>query len=236
MENSKNWQPNVAPEKRRIKSFVLRMGRMTAGQQRAMDELWPVYGLASITGTLDFESIFGRSAPVVLEIGIGNGDNLVDMAINAPETNFLGIEVHPPGIGHCLLRIEDSGAENVRLIRDDAVEILATHIADAGLQRVNLFFPDPWHKKRHHKRRIVQRSFIELLAQKLARDGIFHVATDWHDYAEHIAELMAVAPEFAQMGKFPADRHTTRFDSRGARLGHKNWEAAWCKATNYPFD
>jgi tRNA (guanine-N7-)-methyltransferase len=207
---------------------------MTAGQQRAMRELWPVYGLADVAGILDLNAIFGREADVILEIGFGNGDNLVDMATAAPEKNFLGIEVHPPGVGHCLLRIEQSGAKNVRLIRDDAVEILARHIADSSLSRANLFFPDPWHKKRHHKRRIVQRSFIELLARKLKVGGLFHVATDWPDYAEHIEELMKAAPGFELQSGFPADRSTTRFDSRGARLGHENWEAAWCNCSKLP--
>jgi len=207
---------------------------MTEGQRRAMQQLWPVYGMDNITETLNFETIFGRAAPTTMEIGFGNGDNLVDMALAAPDKNFLGIEVHEPGVGHCLLRIEEQGLKNVRLIRDDAVEIVSLHIADACLDRVNLFFPDPWHKKRHYKRRIVQRSFIQLLARKLNPGGLFHVATDWPDYAEYIAELMAAATEFEPQSQPPKDRPISRFDSRGARLGHKNWEQAWCTRSKLP--
>ncbi len=207
---------------------------MTEGQRRAMRQLWPVYGMDNITGTLNFATIFGRAALTTVEIGFGNGENLVDMALTAPDKNFLGIEVHEPGVGHCLLRIKERGLKNVRLIRDDAVEIVSSHIADACLDRVNLFFPDPWHKKRHHKRRIVQRSFIQLLARKLSPGGLFHVATDWPDYAEQIAKLMAASTEFEQQPQPPADRPISRFDSRGARLGHENWEQAWRTCNKLP--
>ena len=202
---------------------------MTAGQRRALEELWPLYGIATGTAPLQFDQLFPRPAPVILEIGFGNGDNLAAMAHNLPEYNFLGIEVHEAGVGHCLLRIAEQQTENVRVIKDDAVEVLRDRIPNNSLHRINLFFPDPWHKKRHHKRRIVQPDFVALLADKLESGGLFHVATDWENYAEHIAEVMAVSDSFDPLEHFPSDRITTRFDTRGSRLGHTNWERAWCK-------
>ncbi len=217
---------------RPVRSFVKRQGRMTAGQRRALDSGWPRYGIEYAAQLLDLDAAFGRAAPVTLEIGFGNGDNLVDMAQRCPEQNFLGIEVHEPGVGHCLLSIIEHDLGNVRLLRHDAVEVLRHCIADHALARVNLFFPDPWPKKRHHKRRIVQRNFVQLLAQKLLPGGIFHVATDWQNYAEHIAAVMADSPEFSACARPPDDRSVSRFDSRGRRLGHENWERAWCTCSN----
>lgn len=222
--------------KRGIKSFVLRAGRLTTGQQRALKELWPRFGIEVPDKPINLPDLFGRDAPVVMEIGFGNGDNLVDMAVADPQQNYLGVEVHEPGVGHCLLRIEATGADNVRIIRHDAVEVLRDWLPDNCLARINLFFPDPWHKKRHHKRRIVQADFVRLLAQKLQPGGIFHVATDWPDYAEHIAEIMAASSEFRALGVAPADRHITRFDTRGQKLGHNNWERAWCTRSKLPID
>lgn len=226
---SKN--PEERPH-RPIRSYVLRTGRMTAGQQRAMKDLWPLYGIDKGEPQLSFEALFPNPAPVTMEIGFGNGDNLVAMAAAAPGLNFLGIEVHEPGVGHCLLGVEEAELQNVRVMRDDAVEILRTRVVDGSLARVNLFFPDPWHKKRHHKRRIVQPEFVHLLARKLGSGGVFHVATDWPNYAEHIAEVMAASSEFELMESAPADRIETRFDARGQRLGHANWEQAWCRCSN----
>jgi tRNA (guanine-N7-)-methyltransferase len=216
---------------RPIRSFVLRTGRMTAGQQRAMEELWPLYGIGNTSGELCFEEIFARPAPVILEIGFGNGDNLAAMACSSPDCNFIGIEVHEAGVGHCLLRIAEQQNDNVRIIRDDAVEVLRNRIPDGSLHRVNLFFPDPWHKKRHHKRRIVQSDFIALIARKLGPGGLFHVATDWENYAEHIEEVMTSCEIFYALPEFPTDRIKTRFDRRGSRLGHTNWERAWRKCS-----
>jgi tRNA (guanine-N7-)-methyltransferase len=230
MENS----PKPVSDRRRIRSYVLRTGRLTSGQQRALDELWPVYGIPDDTGTLDLANMFGNTAPVNLEIGFGNGENLVRMAAAAPAENFIGAEVHEPGIGHCLMQINNLGLENVRVARQDAVEFLERRLVDCSLDRVNLFFPDPWHKKRHHKRRIVQRAFLELLHRKLKTNGIFHVATDWPDYAEHIAATLATLPDFVAMREAPADRITTKFDARGQRLGHQNSERAWCKRSKLP--
>lgn len=219
---------------RRIKSFVLRTGRLTTAQRRALHELWPRFGLDLHGQRISLADAFNRAAPVTLEIGFGNGENLAAMALAAPEQNFLGIEVHEPGVGHCLLQIEKHQLNNVRLIRHDAVEVLESAINDGSLERINLFFPDPWHKKRHHKRRIVQRDFTRMIARKLRGGGVFHVATDWPDYAEHIAEVMGSSPEFVALAEPPDDRIVTRFDTRGSKLGHTNWERAWCTRSKLP--
>ena len=213
---------------------MLRTGRMTHAQRRAMTELWPRFGIDLTMNPLDLESLFDSNAPITLEIGIGNGDCLAAMAAAAPDTNFIGIEVHEPGVGHCLLRVAEENLQNVRLIHHDAIEVLKSAVPDNSLTRVNLFFPDPWHKKRHNKRRIVQREFVRLLSQKLQQNGIFHVATDWSDYAEHIAEIMAASAEFALLPAPPSDRPVTRFDMRGQKLGHENWEQAWCNCNKLP--
>jgi tRNA (guanine-N7-)-methyltransferase len=220
--------------RRPIRSFVLRTGRMTTAQRRAMDELWPRFGLAIDRRPISLAALFNRAAPVTLEIGFGNGENIVAMALAAPERNFLGIEVHEPGVGHCLLQIEKHAINNVRVLRHDAVEVLESSIDDGSLDRINLFFPDPWHKKRHHKRRIVQRDFACLIARKLRAGGMFHVATDWPDYAEHISDVMAISPEFIALPQPPRDRTVTRFDTRGSKLGHTNWEHAWCTRSKLP--
>lgn len=221
-------------KRRKIRSFVLRTGRQTSAQKRAMGELWPHFGLNINNQPIDLATQFDRLAPVILEIGFGNGENIVAMAIAAPKNNFLGIEVHEPGVGHCLLQIEKTNINNVRLICHDAVEVLEASIEDGSLDRVNLFFPDPWHKKRHNKRRIVQRNFMRLVAEKLRAGGIFHVATDWPDYAEHIADVLSNCPEFIALPEPPDDRTVTRFDTRGSKLGHSNWERAWCTRSKLP--
>lgn len=213
---------------RAIRSFVKRQGRMTPGQRRALDERWQDFGIDYQPELLDLTAAFGRAAPVVLEIGFGNGDNLADMAARYPTQNFLGIEVHEPGVGACIMKVQEGGLRNVRVMRHDAVEVLHDMIPAHSLSRVNLFFPDPWHKKRHHKRRIVQRKFMTLLAEKLLPGGIFHVATDWPGYAEHIEAVLANCAEFKALKTVPEDRSVSRFDSRGQRLGHDNWERAWC--------
>lgn len=210
---------------RRIRSFVRREGRLTRGQQRALEELWPRFGLGT-DQPIDFTRCFGRAAPVTLEIGFGNGASLAEMAANAPECDFLGIEVHRPGVGHLLQEVERRGLSNVRVMCADAVEVLERQIADASLDRVLLFFPDPWHKKRHHKRRILQPAFIELLARRLRPGGRFHMATDWEDYARHMLAEMDQAPGFhntAGPGRYagkPDYRPETKFERRGLRLGH----------------
>ncbi len=210
--------------RRPVRSFVRRAGRMTAAQKRALEELWPSYGIDYSTRELDLDRVFGRSARRTLEIGFGNGELMTDMAADRPDLDFLGIEVHEPGVGHCLLALAKRGLTNVRLIRHDAVEVLAHQVPDAALDRVNLFFPDPWPKKRHHKRRIVQPEFVALLARKIAPGGLFHVATDWTNYAEHIEETLNDCTAFEPADGAASQRPETRFELRGKRLGHDIWE------------
>ncbi len=218
---------NQEAHHRPIRSFVRRAGRLTTSQQRALDELWPVYGLNSGSEALDFDNLFGRKAPVVLEIGFGNGDTLVEQAAASPDKNFLGIEVHEPGIGHCLIKARDAGLSNLRLIAHDAVEVLENRVPSGSLGRINLYFPDPWPKKRHHKRRIIQPAFLETCADRLAEGGSFHIATDWANYAEHIDETFAAMPQFdcterrEHDGDQPLNRPMTKFERRGLRHGHR---------------
>lgn len=216
--------------RRRIRSFVRREGRLTPGQARALAELWPHYGLDDTDAPMDLAAVFGRDAPAVLEIGFGNGESLAQMAAAAPERNYLGVEVHRPGIGGLLLLLAQGGLENVRVMQRDAVEVLKLNISDAALDAVHLFFPDPWPKKRHHKRRIVQPDFVALVARKLKPGGVFHLATDWQDYAEHMAAVMGASPAFEGLAgpgagsPRPAHRPETRFERRGRRLGHGVWD------------
>jgi tRNA (guanine-N7-)-methyltransferase len=212
---------------RPIRSFVRRAGRLTSSQQRALDELWPDYGLEYDAQPFDLESVFGRSAPVVLEIGFGNGDSLVELAAASPDTDFLGIEVHEPGVGHCLIAAANANVSNLKLIIHDAIEVLEQQIPAASLQRINLYFADPWPKKRHHKRRIVQPKFLDLCADRLEADGAIHIATDWANYAEHIDEVFADSARFQcterreHDGDRPFERPMTKFERRGLRHGHR---------------
>ena len=224
--NTENRQP------RKIRSFVRREGRITPAQQRALQELWPRFGLET-EGQLDLDACFVRSAPRTLEIGFGNGHALADMAESAPELDFVGIEVHDPGVGHCLLQLQKNHNGNVRLIRHDAIEVLEHQCPDQSLHGINLFFPDPWPKKRHHKRRIVQPDFIQLVAKKLKPGGILHMATDWEDYAEHMLVVMQAAEQFRNLagtGHYsprPDYRPVTKFEQRGKKLGHDIFEFAY---------
>jgi len=220
---------------RTIRSFVKREGRLTAGQQRALDVLWPEFGIDYSTDLLDINHLFSDAAPVVLEIGFGNGDSLFQMAQNNPDRNYIGIEVHRPGVGHLLQLIETHGINNIRIICHDAVDVIEHQIPDNSLDRVQLFFPDPWHKKKHHKRRIVQQEFINLLAKKIKLNGIFHLATDWQDYAEHMLEVLTNNSNFTNtsMDKDysprPDERPVTKFEKRGQRLGHGVWDLLFKK-------
>ena len=217
---------------RTIRSFVRRAGRLTASQARALQELWPEYGVDFGRQELDFGRLFGRQAPVVLEIGFGNGETLVQQAAQHPECDFLGIEVHEPGVGHCLLAARDAEIDNLRLIMHDAVEVLREQLPPASLQRVNVYFPDPWPKKRHHKRRLLQHAFLELLGSRIRAGGSLHIATDWANYAEHIDEVVADSGLFALVerrehgGDAPLDRPQTKFERRGLRKGHGIVD--WC--------
>ena len=213
--------------RRSIRSFVRRAGRLTASQQRALDELWPQFGIAFDGTRLDLDAIFGRHAARVLEIGFGNGDSLVELAAAEPEIDFLGIEVHEPGIGHCLIRIRETGVSNLRLICHDAIEVLEAGIPAGSLSRINLYFPDPWPKKRHHKRRIVNPRFLDLAANALEPGGSLNVATDWDNYAEHIDERLEADARFVcserrvHDGGRPLDRPATKFERRGLKRGHR---------------
>lgn len=226
----------ASPEKlRHLRSFVRREGRITQSQQRALGELLPRFGVP-LEGTLDLDALFGRNAPRTLEIGFGNGVSLAQMASMAPEQDFLGIEVHRPGVGHLLLEIERHALGNVRVICADAVEILEKHIPPASLDRVLLFFPDPWPKTRHHKRRILQPAFVALIHSRLKPGGVFHMATDWQHYAEQMLEVMESASGFrnsAGRGEYapkPAYRPETKFERRGLRLGHGVWDLVFVRA------
>ena len=224
---------DVEPHRRSIRSFVVRAGRMTVAQERAWRDLWPVFGIEQGAGLLDFPAVFGRAAPVTFEIGFGNGDSLVALALAHPERNFVGLEVHRPGVGHLMLRCEEERVGNVRIVCHDAVEILQQRVADAALDEVLLYFPDPWPKKRHHKRRIVQPPFVELVARKLQPGGVFRMATDWQPYAEHMLETAgrcALLRNESTTGDYlprPESRPVTKFEQRGHRLGHGVWDLAF---------
>jgi tRNA (guanine-N7-)-methyltransferase len=211
---------------RALRSFVRRAGRITPSQQRALRDLWPVLGVEFSRAPLQFETLFGRAAPVVLEIGFGNGDSLVEQAREHPAWNFLGIEVHEPGVGHCLLKADKAGVRNLRVISHDAIEVLTHQVPRESLSRVNLYFPDPWPKKRHHKRRIVQAAFLDLVATCLRAGGALHVATDWADYAEHIDAVLGARRDFMcaerreHDGDRALERPQTKFERRGLRHGH----------------
>lgn len=215
---------------RRIRSFVRRQGRLTKGQQHALDNYWPVMGVEYQPEPVDLVSLFGREAPVVLEIGFGMGASLVTMAESNPQQNFLGIEVHSPGVGACLSTAHEAGVENLRVMCHDAVDVLDKMIPDNSLRMVQLFFPDPWHKARHNKRRIVQAPFAELVLRKLKLGGVFHMATDWEAYAEHMLEVMSGIAGYQNQSSTqdyvprPESRPLTKFEQRGQRLGHGVWD------------
>lgn len=213
------------PSKHRpIRSFVRRPGRLTKAQEKALADLWPAYGIETADAS-NYQNVFGRIAPVVAEIGFGNGDSLAELAHRHPDIDYLGIEVHEPGIGHVLLLAEHFGLKNLKILRADAMEILA-QLPPAQLAAVNLFFPDPWPKKRHHKRRLVQPVFLQQIARVLAPGGLFHFASDWLDYVDHVIEVTQETPDFVRIGESDladqrlAQRTETKFERRGLRLGH----------------
>lgn len=219
------------PFMRQIKSFVKREGRLTPGQQKALDELWPIHGLDVGQGVVD-------SDDVVLEIGFGNGKSLQAMAAAEPAQAFIGIEVHRPGVGVLLMGLQEQHLSNVRVYQEDGFQVLEQCIRDNSLRRVQLFFPDPWPKKKHHKRRIVQQRFIDLVAQKLRPGGVLHMATDWQPYAEHMLKVMEPQTNFrncAGAGQYsdkPMYRPTTKFEIRGQKLGHGVWDLLYEKAAD----
>lgn len=218
------------PQNRTIRSFVRRTGRLTPSQERALVDLWPQYGIDFSERPLDLKSIFGRSAPIVLEIGFGNGETLVQQAAENRDKDFIGIEVHEPGVGHCLLKARDADVDNLRLISHDAIDVLSSQIGVRTLSRVNLYFPDPWPKKKHHKRRILQHDFLQLVADRLRTHGTLNVATDWANYAEHIDEILSQSDRFEcsergeHYGDRPLDRPQTKFERRGLKKGHRIYD------------
>lgn len=216
---------------RRIRSFVLRQGRFTPAQQRAFDLHWSRFGIDFAgRGARDFAAVFGRRAPLVLEIGFGNGEQLLHSAVHEPSRDFIGIEVHRPGVGRLMNGLAAAGVENVRLYNHDAVEVLRDEIGPGALGEVRIYFPDPWHKKRHHKRRLVQPEFLGLLAEKVEHGGRLHLATDWADYAEQMREALAATPAWRADARYetsstrPPWRIETHFERRGLRLGHGVWD------------
>jgi tRNA (guanine-N7-)-methyltransferase len=220
---------------RPIRSFVLRQGRFSAGQQRAYEMLMPRFGVPFSPDFVDLEAVFGRKAPKILEIGFGMGETTARIAAEHPENDYLGVEVHIPGVGALLKRIDEQALTNIRVIRHDAVEVVNAMLAPASLAGIHLFFPDPWPKKRHHKRRLLQPAFAELLASRLAPGGYLHAATDWQEYAEHmLATLSQVASLENPHGGFavrPAARPETKFETRGRRLGHDSWDVIFRRQT-----
>lgn len=220
---------------RKIQSFVRREGRMTPSQTRALDELWVKYGLNLDDGLLDIDAVFGEKKPLVLEIGFGMGEGLLQYAQQEPDKHFIGIEVHRPGVGALLNNADKAGVNNLRVFKDDAIDVLTRCIPDASLSRLQLFFPDPWHKKRHHKRRIVSPGFLALVAQKLQVGGVLHMATDWANYAEHMLEVANACPLFQNLSAAhdyiarPESRPLTKFEQRGLRLGHEVFDLQFAK-------
>ncbi|MCG7991785.1 MAG: tRNA (guanosine(46)-N7)-methyltransferase TrmB [Candidatus Thiodiazotropha lotti] len=222
--------PQSDQKSRPIRSYVLRQGRMTEGQQRAYEALWPRYGVELADGQLDLSERFEQTQPVTLEIGFGNGESLRQLAQKQPEHNFLGVEVHGPGVGHLMIQLDQHQLSNVRILKHDAMELLRHHLQPGSLQRVLLYFPDPWHKRKHNKRRIVQDEFAELVHRALIPGGILHMATDWEDYALQMMSVLSAHQGFdnqAGEGNFsprPETRPLTKFEQRGERLGHGVWD------------
>lgn len=218
---------------RPIRSFVLRQGRLTDAQQRSIDELGPKFGIAYQVSSIDLPKVFGREARKILEIGFGMGESTAKIAQGLPDTDFLGVEVHTPGVGSLLKQIGEMGLSNIRIIQHDAVEVLNHMLQDASLDGVHIFFPDPWHKKRHHKRRLIQAGFVKLLCQKLKPGAYLHVATDWQEYAEWVLEILQAEPMLENTAEIyaekPAYRPLTKFENRGIKLGHGVWDMVFLR-------
>jgi tRNA (guanine-N7-)-methyltransferase len=226
---------STPPSRRSIRSFVIRGGRQTVAQERALAELWPRYGIEFGEQPVDLNQTFGRQAPRMLEIGFGAGEALLAFAQAHPELDCIGVEVHKPGVGHLLLGAETAGLKNLRVICHDAVEVLQQQLAPGAIQLIHIFFPDPWHKKRHHKRRLIQPELVELLARVLAVGGTLRLATDWEHYAMQMRDVIDASPSFANDAPdsgFVArseERPLTRFERRGHRLGHGVWDLSYTR-------
>ncbi|MBL4899937.1 MAG: tRNA (guanosine(46)-N7)-methyltransferase TrmB [Colwellia sp.] len=220
---------------RKVRSFVKREGRLTKAQERALNDHWEAMGLNYSDSLIDFKKLFANDNPVVLEIGFGMGKSLVEMAKAAPQLNFIGIEVHKPGVGACIALAMEECVTNLKVFEHDAIEILADCIPENSLSTFQLFFPDPWHKKKHHKRRIVSASFVDTIRQKLNVGGVFHMATDWQDYAECMLADMQSAQGYSNLSESddyvprPESRPLTKFENRGQRLGHGVWDLQFAK-------
>jgi tRNA (guanine-N7-)-methyltransferase len=220
-------------EHRPIRSFVVRAGRMTTGQSRALAELWPRYGVAFTPALLSLPQLFGRDAPRTLEIGFGNGEHLARLAAAHPDRDYFGIEVHRPGVGHLLMLAQAQASTNLRVSDHDAVEVLREQLPAASFDEVLVLFPDPWHKKRHHKRRLIQAPLVELIATRLKSGGVLRLATDWEEYALQMLEVLRASASFTNLSPSgdwmprPEERAPTRFEKRGARLGHGVWDLAF---------
>jgi len=224
------------PARTPIRSFVLRAGRLGPGQQRALEELGPRFVLPFAPQPIDWDAAFGRQAPRLLEIGFGMGDATAQVAAAAPQQDFIGIEVHPPGVGALLKRIGEQQLTNIRILRHDAVEVLQQMLQPASLAGVHIWFPDPWHKKRHHKRRLIRPDVVALVASRLAPGGYLHCATDWQHYAEQMLEVLAAEPLLknqcgAGYAPKPDWRPLTKFENRGLQLGHGVWDLLFSRAS-----
>lgn len=225
--------PDTPAPRRAIRSFVVRAGRMGSGQVRALAEIGPRFVLPYQATQPDWDAVFGRQAPRILEIGFGMGDATAAIAQARPEADFIGVEVHPPGVGALLQRIVDKDLRNLRIVQHDAVEVLAQMLAPASLAGVHVFFPDPWHKKKHHKRRLIQPGFVAQLASRLAPGGVLHCATDWEPYAQQMLEVLGADPDLANTAEGyapkPDYRPLTKFENRGLKLGHGVWDLVFRK-------
>lgn len=228
-ESESNLSIAEAPFQRRIRSFVLRQGRLTKGQERALQTAWPQFGIEYAEHEMDLNQIFARAdSPKILEIGFGMGDATAKIAQTLPEVDFIAVEVHTPGVGSLLKQMQEADIRNIRILQHDAVEVLQTMLADQSLDGVHIFFPDPWHKKRHHKRRLIQAEFVQLLCRKLKLGAYLHIATDWQAYAEWVLEVLQAAPQLQNTAETyaqkPAYRPLTKFENRGLNLGHGVWD------------
>lgn len=228
--------PDSTTPLRAIRSFVLRTGRLTKGQEHAIETGWATLGIDEGSEVLNYSELFKNDFPVIFEIGFGNGETLAQMAKAMPQYNFIGVEVHTPGVGHLIQIIQREQLTNLRVMNTDAVEILKQRITPESLERVQIFFPDPWHKKRHNKRRIVQPEFMELAVSRLTPTGTIHLATDWEPYAQHMAEVLDSNPNLKRLQEDspfierPEFRPLTKFEQRGQRLGHGVWDLMYKRA------
>ncbi len=231
----KQAMPELRPL-RTIRSFACRQGRLTKGQSRALGDLWPDLGLDPNARIGQFVEVFGRAGPTVLEIGFGMGESLAHMALTNPDHNYIGIEVHRPGIGHLLTLVEEHNLKNVRIYYADAVRIIKQCLPNNSLHGTQIFFPDPWHKRRHHKRRLIQTEFVTLLTDKLVAGGFIHLATDWQDYASHMLTVLEQNPNLRNSAPSldfiprPDTRPLTKFETRGHGLGHGVWDLMFKKS------